>query len=69
MEEGERTSPSTVAIASESAVMRVYLWKCLIKVRVICLYLNSGLDESVVYLGFIDVDWVRICVFSDQCAR
>ncbi len=27
------------------------------------------LDIVASYLGFVDVDWVGLCIFGDKCAR
>ena len=62
--EEERTSPPTIAVALERAVMRINLGKCLVKVQAVCLCILF-LDVMGVYLGFIDVDWVCLCIFSD----
>ena len=29
----------------------------------------EGIIMGCIYLGFVDVDWIRLCIFSDQCAR
>ena len=66
--EEKHTSPPTVAIAPEGAIMRIYLGKRLMKFKVVCL-VDYILCVGGVYLGFADIDWVRLCIFSDEGAR